>query len=52
MEEPPPKISWTHVWGTVRWGKKAGAWGKGVDGLREREKGDGGSSSGGESSKS
>jgi protein AFG1 len=39
--EPPPKISWTHVWGTgVQWGKKAGAWGRGVDGLKDRKKGD------------
>jgi protein AFG1 len=38
---PPPKISWTHVWGTgVEWGKKAGAWGRGVDGLKDRKKGD------------
>ncbi|KAJ9642367.1 hypothetical protein H2199_004747 [Coniosporium tulheliwenetii] len=36
--EPPPKISWTHVWGTVKWGKKAGAWGKGVEGLAERKR--------------
>ncbi|KAK0654680.1 Lactation elevated protein 1-like protein B [Lasiodiplodia hormozganensis] len=35
---PPPKIGWTHVWGTVQWGKKAGAWGKGVDGLEERRR--------------
>ena len=34
--EPPPQISWTHVWGTVKWGKRAGAWGKGVEGLEER----------------
>ncbi|KAF2035441.1 hypothetical protein EK21DRAFT_96682 [Setomelanomma holmii] len=42
--DAPPKIDWTHVWGTVKWGKKAGAWGKGVEGLKERkdEKGDGG----------
>lgn len=37
-EEAPPKIEWTHVWGTVKWGKRAGAWGKGVEGLGEREK--------------
>lgn len=37
-EEPPPKFSWTHVWGTVKWGKKAGAWGQGVDGLKDRKK--------------
>ncbi|KAF2155648.1 hypothetical protein K461DRAFT_221417 [Myriangium duriaei CBS 260.36] len=36
--EPPPKFSWTHVWGTVKWGKKAGAWGQGVEGLEERRK--------------
>jgi peroxisome-assembly ATPase len=40
--EPPPKFSWTHIWGTVKWGKKAGAWGQGVEGLaeRKRKKGD------------
>ena len=36
--DPPPRISWTHVWGTVRWGKRAGAWGRGVEGLGERKK--------------
>jgi protein AFG1 len=36
--DAPPKIDWTHVWGTVKWGKKAGAWGKGVEGLEERNK--------------
>jgi protein AFG1 len=35
--EPPPNIGWQHVWGTgVPWGKRAGAWGKGVDGLKDR----------------
>lgn len=34
--EPPPKLSWTHVWGTTRWGPKAGAWGQGVEGLKDR----------------
>jgi protein AFG1 len=35
--EEPPKISWTHIWGSgVPWGKKAGAWGKGVEGLKDR----------------
>ena len=37
-EEPPPKISWVHAWGMMKWGKKAGAWGQGVEGLVEREK--------------
>ena len=36
--EPPPKFSWTHVWGTMTWGKRAGAWGQGVDGLKDRKK--------------
>ncbi|KAF1810185.1 hypothetical protein P152DRAFT_379640, partial [Eremomyces bilateralis CBS 781.70] len=36
MVEPPPKIGVEHAWGVVRWGKKAGAWGKGVEGLNER----------------
>jgi protein AFG1 len=35
--EEPPKISWTHIWGSgVAWGKKAGAWGKGPKGLKDR----------------
>ncbi|KAJ9619525.1 hypothetical protein H2203_008303 [Taxawa tesnikishii (nom. ined.)] len=34
--EPPPKFSWTHIWGTMKWGKKAGAWGQGVEGLKDR----------------
>lgn len=32
----PPNISWTHIWGTVKWGKRAGTWGKGVEGVEER----------------
>ncbi|KAF2833703.1 mitochondrial ATPase-like protein [Ophiobolus disseminans] len=35
--DAPPKIDWTHVWGTVKWGRRAGAWGKGVEGLEERK---------------
>ncbi|KAI9727114.1 MAG: hypothetical protein M1828_007315 [Chrysothrix sp. TS-e1954] len=35
--EPPPKFSWTHAWGMMTWGKKAGAWGKGVEGLSKRK---------------
>ncbi|KAH7085078.1 AFG1-like ATPase-domain-containing protein [Paraphoma chrysanthemicola] len=38
--DAPPKIDWTHVWGTVKWGKKAGAWGKGPEGLSERKSDD------------
>jgi predicted ATPase len=36
--DAPPNISWTHVWGTMKWGKRAGAWGKGVEGLEERRR--------------
>ncbi|KAF2872460.1 AFG1-like ATPase-domain-containing protein [Massariosphaeria phaeospora] len=36
--EAPPKINWTHVWGTMKWGKRAGPWGKGVEGLEDRKK--------------
>lgn len=38
VDSVPPKIWATHVWGTVKWGKRAGAWGKGVEGLEERRK--------------
>ncbi|KAJ4294258.1 hypothetical protein N0V90_007948 [Kalmusia sp. IMI 367209] len=38
VDEAPPKISWTHVWGTVKWGKRAGPWGQGVEGLSDRER--------------
>ena len=31
--EPPPKFSWVHAWGMTKWGKKAGRWGEGTDGL-------------------
>ncbi|KAG9190642.1 hypothetical protein G6011_08730 [Alternaria panax] len=40
--DAPPKFSWTHAWGMMTWGKKAGAWGKGVEGLKERNDGEGG----------
>jgi peroxisome-assembly ATPase len=36
--EPPPKIGWTHVWGTTKWGKRSGVWGQGVEGLKDRKK--------------
>jgi protein AFG1 len=38
--DAPPKFSWTHAWGMMTWGKRAGAWGKGVEGLNERPKED------------
>jgi len=39
--EPPPKFGFQHAWGMMTWGKKAGAWGKGPEGLDERKKNDG-----------
>jgi len=33
--QPAPKIAWTHAWGIMKWGKKAGAWGQGLDGLKK-----------------
>lgn len=40
VNEPPSKFGFQHIWGTVKWGKKAGAWGQGVEGLKERNKDD------------
>lgn len=34
--EAPKKISWTHIWGTMKWGARAGAWGQGPEGLKDR----------------
>ncbi|KAI9701538.1 MAG: hypothetical protein M1836_001594 [Candelina mexicana] len=36
--DPPPKFSWVHAWGMMTWSKKAGAWGKGPEGLKDVEK--------------
>jgi predicted ATPase len=36
VKEPPPKLSWVHAWGMMKWGPKAGTWGEGVDGLKDR----------------
>ncbi|KAL6715057.1 hypothetical protein ACLMJK_007318 [Lecanora helva] len=38
--EAPPKFGWQHAWGMMIWGRKAGPWGKGPDGLDERKKKD------------
>lgn len=35
--DPPPRIGWTHAWGMMVWGKKAGVWGRGVEGWEERK---------------
>lgn len=37
--EPPPKFGWVHAWGMMKWGKKAGAWGKGPEGLEDKKSG-------------
>jgi len=38
--ERPRKISWQHIWGTIKWpggsGGRAGVWGQGPEGLKER----------------
>ena len=43
VSEPPPKFGWQHAWGMMRWGRKAGEWGKGVEGegRRSRKAGEG-----------
>lgn len=33
---PPPRFPWQHFWGMVRWGRRAGDWGLGVEGERVR----------------
>jgi peroxisome-assembly ATPase len=35
-EDPPPKFGWQHAWGMMKWGRKAGEWGQGVEGRRDR----------------
>ncbi|KAI9811581.1 MAG: hypothetical protein M1827_005330 [Pycnora praestabilis] len=40
-QDPPPKFSWVHAWGMMVWGKKAGIWGKGPDGLGDKGRGSG-----------
>lgn len=39
-QEAPPKFGFQHAWGMMTWGRKAGAWGKGPEGLDERKKKD------------
>ena len=36
-EQPPPKFSWTHAWGMMTWGPKAGKWGQGPAGLTKED---------------
>ena len=37
-EKPPPQFSLAHAWGMLTWGPKAGRWGQGVEGLKDRGK--------------
>lgn len=37
-KEAPPKFGFQHAWGMMTWGRKAGAWGKGPEGLDARKK--------------
>ncbi len=36
MRKIPTKIGWMHTWGMMKWGKKAGPWGQGPQGLDQR----------------
>jgi protein AFG1 len=36
--DPPPQIGGWHAWGITKWGKKAGPWGQGPEGLGGRKK--------------
>ncbi|KAK0106967.1 hypothetical protein ONS95_003682 [Cadophora gregata] len=35
--DPPPEFGVWHAWGITKWGKKAGVWGQGPDGLDARK---------------
>ncbi|KAK5086276.1 hypothetical protein LTR70_007350 [Exophiala xenobiotica] len=39
-DQPPPRFGWQHAWGMMTWGKKAGQWGKGVEGRRTKLEGE------------
>lgn len=39
VKEAPPVFGWTHFWGTMKWGPRAGRWGQGVEGLEGRKDG-------------
>ena len=36
--DPPPKFGWQHAWGMMTWGRKAGEWGKGVEGDKYKDR--------------
>ncbi|KAF2862950.1 hypothetical protein K470DRAFT_202970, partial [Piedraia hortae CBS 480.64] len=35
-EEAKPKFDFTHFWGMMKWGRRAGNWGQGVEGVKAR----------------
>ncbi|KAH8145627.1 uncharacterized protein LAJ45_10428 [Morchella importuna] len=35
--QEPPRFGGEHFWSVVRWGRRAGNWGKGVEGVKERK---------------
>ncbi|KAI5838536.1 mitochondrial ATPase [Morchella snyderi] len=37
--QEPPRFGGEHFWSVVRWGRRAGNWGKGVEGVKERKEG-------------
>jgi len=42
MRVSSPKIAWSHAWGMMKWGKKAGSWGQGPEGLEQKKRDGGG----------
>ena len=36
--DPPPKFGWQHAWGMMTWGRKAGEWGKGIAGDKNKDR--------------
>ncbi|KAH9223743.1 AFG1-like ATPase-domain-containing protein [Leptodontidium sp. 2 PMI_412] len=37
QRDPPPEFGVWHAWGIMKWGKKAGVWGQGPEGLEARK---------------
>ncbi|GAD95453.1 hypothetical protein SNOG_05338 [Paecilomyces variotii No. 5] len=35
----PPSFSWVHAWGMIKWGRKAGRWGQGPEGINHTGQG-------------
>lgn len=34
--DSPPNFSWVHAWGMIKWGRRAGRWGQGPEGLKDK----------------